>query len=303
VIFNQIISNSKYDYINGGRNMNGLTGKVAFITGAGNKEGIGCAIALRLAKDGADIVVTDRAPTIPHRAGKPGGAWGLNNLVEEVKTLGRKAFAITADLLDSQQIRSMVKSALDNIGAIDILVNNAALTGSLVGRKPVVDYDEEIWRKQLDINLTAPFLISKLIAKKMIERGKGGKIINIASIRGKVAQFHASGYSASKFGLIGLTQTLALELGPYKINVNAICPGPILSWGGRAAKIHQRVSEGSTMEEAIKQEYSNALPFIPLGRLGTPKEVANVASFLASSESDYMTGQAINLDGGFLLFR
>lgn len=271
------------------------------ITGADSKYGVGRAIALRLARDGADIVVADIAPTIPHRAEKPGEAWDLNNLVEEVMAMGRKAFAITADLTDSQQIRGMVKAALDKFGAIDILVNNAALTGSFVGRKPVIDYDEEIWRKQLDINLTAPFIICKLVAKKMIERGKGGKIINIASIRGKVGKLYASGYSASKFGLIGLTQTLALELAPYKINVNAICPGPVLSWGGRATKIRQVMSEGSTMEEAIKQAYSDILPFIPLGRLGTPEEVANVASFLASSESDYMTGQGINLDGGFFM--
>lgn len=204
--------------------------------------------------------------------------------------MGRKAFSTFADLSDRQQIGEMVNAALDAFGVIDILVNNAALTGSSVGRKPVVDYDEDIWRRQLDINLTAPFLICKLVAKKMIERGRGGKIINIASIRGKVGKLYSSGYCASKFGLIGLTQTLVLELAPYRINVNAICPGPILSWGGRATKILQVMSEGSTLEECIEQAHSDILPFIPLERLGRPEEVAHVASFLASSESDYMTG-------------
>ena len=286
--------------------MGDLSGKVALVTGAGSKHGLGRAISLRLGRDGADVVVTDIAPIPGHRnredkQEKPEEIWGLDKLVKEIEAMGRKAFAVIADLRESQQVSNMVRAALDKFGAIDILVNNAALTGSTVGRKPVIDYDEEIWRKQLDINLTAPFLICKLVARKMIESGNGGKIINVASIRGKVGKLFSSGYCASKFGLIGLTQTLALELAPYKINVNAICPGPILSWGGRGSKIRQAVLQGVPMEEAIAQTYADILPFIPLERLGTPEEVANVSSFLAGTESDYMTGQAINLDGGFCM--
>lgn len=284
-----------------------LTGKVALVTGAGTKNGLGRAIALRLARDGADIAMTDIAPAVSHGAPKnswgesPEEAWGLLRLSEEVKAMGRKAFSTFADLSDRQQIGKMVDAALDAFGAIDILVNNAALTGSSAGRHSVVDYDEEIWRRQLDINLTAPFVICKLVGRRMIERGKGGKIINIASIRGKVGKLYSSGYCASKFGLIGLTQTLALELAPHRINVNAVCPGPVLSWGGRATKILQVMREGSTLEESIEQAYSDILPLIPLRRLGRPEEVANVVSFLAGSESDYMTGQGINLDGGFFM--
>ena len=145
--------------------MNGLTGKVALITGAGRKTGMGRAISLRLARDGADIVVTDIALTLgakeEQKRKEPEEPWGLENLVDEIKAMGRRTFAVTADLRDSQQVSDMVGKAWNKFGAIDILVNNAGVTASGVGRKLIVSLDQETWNTQLDVNLTAPFLISK----------------------------------------------------------------------------------------------------------------------------------------------
>jgi NAD(P)-dependent dehydrogenase (short-subunit alcohol dehydrogenase family) len=134
----------------------------------------------------------------------------------------------------------------------------------------------------------------------MIKRGQGGKIVNISSIAGKMGGAGRAWYSASKFGVIGLTQTLAAELGPHKINVNAVCPGLTVTWGTRGKAIYEGISQGLSEEEAIAKAYAG-LSRIPLGRPGTREEVVNIVVFLASSQSDYMTGQALNVDGGSLM--
>jgi len=279
--------------------MDGLTGKVALVTGAGRKTGMGRAIALRLARDGADIVVTDIAAHLKQDESEE--PWGLKNLVGELEAMGRRAFSMVADLRDARQAEEMVEKAWNKFGGIDILVNNAGVPSSAVGRMPVMSFDQAIWREQLDINLTAPFLLCKLTVKKMMDRGMGGKIVNISSSAGKIGQAGRSAYCAAKFGIIGLTQTLALESAPYKLNVNAVCPNAILTWGSRGPKIRQLMSEGATFEQAIKEVYTDLLPYTPLGRLGKPEEVANLVAFLASSESDFITGQSINIDGGFVM--
>lgn len=289
--------------------MGDLTGKVALITGAGTKYGIGRAAALRLARDGADIAVTDIAvaPDFPaakerEEQEKEEGWRGLDSLVEEIKAIGRRAFAVPADISDSQQIKEMVTKVLDKFGKIDILVNNAALTGGTVGRDtPVVEFDEAVWKKQIDVNLTAPFLISKLVAKKMIERGEGGKIVNMSSIYGKQGGGTTAGYAASKFGIIGLTQNLAADLGPHKINVNAICPASILTLAGRGHAFRQAIKAGTTREEAIEQAFSDRISETPLRRVGTPEEVADLVFFLVSSEAAFITGETININGGVFM--
>jgi NAD(P)-dependent dehydrogenase (short-subunit alcohol dehydrogenase family) len=211
----------------------GLAGKVALVTGAGRKDGLGRAIALRLAADGADVAVTDVARTFPCRRledsadQEPAGSWGIYDLANEIEGLGRRALPLVADLRDSSQIADLVGSVWEQFGGIDILVNNAAIKINDVGNVPVVDFDEDVWRKQLDVNLTAPFLLCKNTAKRMIARGQGGKIINVASVRGKHPKAGAVGYVASKHGLLGLTKVLALELAPHGINVNAVCPGHV----------------------------------------------------------------------------
>lgn len=270
-----------------------LSGKVALVTGARGKHGIGRAIARRLAQEGADIVVND----LPDRGG---GTWsGLPAVVSEIEQMGRQAIGITADISDSKQVEGMVDSTLERFGHLDILVNNA---GAPAGpdRVPVVDLDEDVWDLVMDVNAKGTFLCSRAAARHMIERGGRGKIINMSSTSGRrgVARFAA--YCASKFAVIGFTQSLALELAPYKINVNAICPGLVDT--ERVLGIADGMKpEGVTAERFRDQMRENAARDNPLGRIGQPGDVAGVAAFLASAESDYLTGVAVNVAGGAVM--
>ncbi|GAG90334.1 unnamed protein product, partial [marine sediment metagenome] len=179
------------------------------------------------------------------------------------------------------------------LGVIDILVNNAAISRII----PFLDTSEKLWDRIMEVNLKGAFLCCKAVIPGMIKKG-GGKIINMSSQSGKRGSAWHAAYCVSKFGIIGLTQSLALELAPYKINVNAVCPGVVFTplWEEQASNHARRrgIDEKQVKEDLIKK--------IPLGRLGTPEEVANLVLFLASSRSDYMTGQAINLSGGSILY-
>ncbi|MGB2886033.1 MAG: SDR family NAD(P)-dependent oxidoreductase, partial [Dehalococcoidia bacterium] len=202
-----------------------LSGKVALVTGVVKKHGIGHAIALRLAQDGADVAVVDmnRMPQPLSEDDRIEEWRGLDSVVEEIEALGRQGVAIVADVTQSKQVKEMVDKTLARLGKIDILVNNAAILGPL--GVPALDYDDQTWHRVLAVNLTGPFLCSKVVARGMVERGQGGKIVNIASLAGKIGCPGIAAYGASKAALINLTQTLALELAPYKINVNAVCAG------------------------------------------------------------------------------
>ena len=270
-----------------------LSGKVALVTGARGEHGIGRAIARRLAQEGADIVVND----LPDQVG---GAWGgLQAVVSEIEQMGRQAIGITADVSDPKQVDGMVSSALDRFGHLDILVNNA---GAPAGpdRVPVVDLEEDVWDLVLNVNAKGTFLCSRAAARHMIERGGRGKIINMSSTAGRrgVARFAA--YCASKFAVIGFTQALALELAPYKINVNAICPGLVDT--ERVLGIADGLKpEGVAAERFRDQMREDAARGNPLGRIGQPGDVAGMAAFLASAESDYLTGVAVNVAGGAVM--
>jgi len=270
-----------------------LSGKVALVTGARGEHGIGRAIARRLAQEGADIVVND----LP---GQGRGAWGgLPAVVSEIEHMGRQAIGITADVSDSNQVEGMVNSTLDRFGRLDILVNNAA---ALAGpdRVPVVDLEEDVWDLVLNVNAKGTFLCSRAAARHMIERGGRGKIINMSSTSGRrgVARFAA--YCASKFAVIGFTQSLALELAPHKINVNAICPGLVDT--ERVLGIAEGMKpQAMTVERFHDQMKESAALSNPLGRIGQPEDAARVAAFLASAESDYLTGMAVNVAGGAVM--
>jgi NAD(P)-dependent dehydrogenase (short-subunit alcohol dehydrogenase family) len=200
--------------------MYGLDGKIALVTGAGGKNGIGRGIALRLASEGAAVVVCDLNDN-----GSPD--WGdLPAVVDEINTSGGRAIGPTGSVAKSQQVTAIVQSAISEFGRIDILVNNA---GAPAGpdRVPVVELAEDQRDLVIDVNLKGTFLMSQAVARHMIERGGGGKVINMSSISGKHGSARFAAYCSSKFGIIGFTQSLALELAEHKINVNAICPGLI----------------------------------------------------------------------------
>jgi len=280
-----------------------LSGKVALVTGTSNKRGLGCGIALRLASEGADVVVTDKYKTLKDLTPweREEGWRGLESLVKEIEVLGRQGLAITADISNSQEVNNMVENAVAELGKIDILVNNAALIGRDIGKSPVVNMSEETWHKTIAVNLTGVFLMCKAVAMQMIKQGQEGKIINISSLGGKKGGAGRASYSASKFGVIGLTQSLALELAPHKINVNAVCPGSVVTWGTSGPAIHEAIKQRLSEEEAIAKAYASVEHEIPLGRPAKVEEVANLVAFLASSQSDYMTGQAVNIGGGRLM--
>ena len=230
---------------------------------------------------------------------------GLDSFVAKIKSLGRRALAIKADVINSQEVNNMVEKAVREFGKIDILVNNAALLERELGTIPAIELSDDMWNKALAVNLTGVFLMSKAVAKEMIKQGQGGKIINLSSRQGKEAHEGTAAYGATKAGVISLTQAMGKELGKYKINVNAVCPGPTMSWGSHGKSIYEGMKQGLSESEAINKAYSylSELSNNPLGGLVQVSDVANIVAFLASNQSDYMTGQAINITGGRTMAR
>jgi len=276
--------------------MSSLKGKVALVTGAASKRGMGHAIALRLAGEGASVVVVDKFAA-PRSLWTGDEGWGgLDAVVDEIKALGREALAMVADISSSQEVEATVAKTREKFGKIDILVHCAAARGP-VG-KPVVELSEEEWRTVIDVNATGSFLLSKAVAKGMIARGEGGKIVIIASMAGTHGVPGSAAYCASKYATLGLSQTLALELAQYKINVNAINPGMVATNLRDEAFAKMSEEQGVTWDEARKRDHDMLGTRIPLGRLGKPEEIADLAYFLVSDQSDYITGEAIGFNGG-----
>jgi NAD(P)-dependent dehydrogenase (short-subunit alcohol dehydrogenase family) len=213
----------------------------------------------------------------------------LRSLVEEVQSAGGKALALRADLVDVAAPAEVIRQVLEALGTIDILVNNAGI-GSSSSPRPVVDFDDEFWNKTLALNLTAPYKLSKAVLPIMLEK-KWGRIINIASINGKLPALHGAAYTASKHGLLGLTRTLALEVARDGITVNAICPGPVKTEMNERRVEYDAKRLGLSMAELESR-------LTPIGRRLEPEEIVPMALLLALDESAAITGQAFNVDGG-----
>jgi len=278
--------------------MERFKGKIAFVMGAASKRGMGHAIAVRLAKEGADVIVADKYEA-PKSLYSGDEQWkGLKGVVEEIESVGRKAIGIKADVSVSTDVNRAVQTALSHFGKIDIMINCAAIVPTN-SEQYVVVMDEDEWEHVLAVNVTGSMLIAKAVAKHMLDRNAAGsKILFISSISGKKGTAGGAAYGVSKFGVIGLTQVLALELAPYKINVNAICPGSIMT-NIQDERFKLRAKSMSiSMDEYRAQRFSEMAARIPLGRMGTADDVANLALFLVSSHADYMTGQSINFTGG-----
>jgi NAD(P)-dependent dehydrogenase (short-subunit alcohol dehydrogenase family) len=281
--------------------MSELTGKVALITGAAAKRSMGRGIAVQLAKDGADVVVVDKFSQ-PKSIWPGDEGWtGLDAVVAEIQALGRKGVALTCDVSKSADVDAMVAWALEECGKIDFLVHCVGVRGPVP--VPVVELDEATWRMLLDINLTGAFLVSKAVAKTMIAEPEGKKIVLVSSMAGVGPYPGGAGYCASKHGLLGLMKTLARELAPYKINVNAVNPGGFDTNFRDESVIKQAEDRGMTVKESLKTPTTGPTgqagpPPIPLGRLGTPQDIADLVSFLVSDQAKYITGEDINLSGG-----
>ena len=242
--------------------------KVAIVTGAG--RGIGRAIAVRLARDGANVLVNYSR-----------SADAAEQVVSEIGVTGGKAIAVHADVAIAADVEAMVNTAKERFGRVDLLICNAGITRD----KLILRMTEEDWDAVIDTNLKSAFLCARAVAAGMVKQ-RSGVIVNLGSVVGKVGGAGQANYSASKAGLIGLTKSLAKELGSRNIRVNAIAPGFV----------------DTEMTGALKAEYRDAiLKQIPLGRFGTGEDVAGVVAFLCSEDSAYIHGEVISMDGGLFM--
>ena len=277
--------------------MYNLTGKVALVTGAGGKNGIGRAIATRLAKEGADVAVND---ITEHPYAADEADWqGLPDVVGEIEAMGQRAISVIADVGEAEQVKEMVDKTVAHFGKIDILVNNA---GTMAGkdRVPVVDLAEEDWDRVQRVNVKGVFLCSQAVARHLIAQRTGGKIINMSSVTGKRGSARFAAYSASKFAVIGFTQSLACELAPYGVNVNAICPGLVDTERVThlaSVLMPENLSADEQLSEYTRQSEAN----VPFGRLAEGADIAKMAAFLASDEAAYLTGVSITVSGGSVM--
>jgi NAD(P)-dependent dehydrogenase (short-subunit alcohol dehydrogenase family) len=244
--------------------------KVALITGAGN--GIGLAIARAFAAEGARVIVAD----INSAAGERAAA--------ELVAAGGQALALATDVADEAQVARLIATVNERFGQVDILINNAGV----VAHKLLLEMERADWDRQLAVQLTGPFLMSKHVARLMIERGGAGRIINISSVAALMGRVKGGAHCASKAGLTLLTKVLAMELGQHGITVNAVAPGLI-------------ETQAQKEEMNLSSEYQNRyLAELPLGRIGQPSDIAKTVLFLASPDADWISGQLHIVDGGLM---
>jgi NAD(P)-dependent dehydrogenase (short-subunit alcohol dehydrogenase family) len=275
-----------------------LDGRVAIVTGAGREKGICEAIALRLAREGADVAVVDICRQRDDLPRERFAEWEeLQAVADKVQSLGRRCVAVKADVANESDVSAMVERVAWEFGRIDILCNNAGGgTGAgPVDRTPVVDLALKDWEYTFGANLTSTFLCCKHAARVMIAGDRGGRIVNTVSVSAHTGMPGGSAYAASKFALLSLTKTLALELALHKITVNAFSPGMTLTqYVQQRFEAVAQSQPGKTVEQVLAEAARN----IPLGRAALPDEMASVAAFLASDDSAYMTGQTLLVDGG-----
>lgn len=262
-----------------------LAGKVAIVTGAGRLRGIGHASAVVLAEMGADVVITGtgRDPSTFPVDEKNVGWKDIESVAEEITALGRRALPIVVDISQPAQVRDMVDRTVRELGSLDIIVNNAAAPYG-EDRKPVLEVDDDVFMRVVQIKLFGTFLCSKAAAAQMVKQGSGGRIINLSSSAGKRGQANMAAYNAANFAVDGFTQALAKELATDNITANCVCPG---------------LTETARMDPLGRGDFwAQRAAQIPMGRVGTDLEVAELIGFLASPRASYVTGQAINVNGG-----
>ena len=274
-----------------GYELTGLTDKVAVVTGAGRMRAIGRSIAVELAKAGCDIVVTGtgRDPSTFSADEQAVGWKDIESVADEIRALGRRAVPVVTSVGEAGAVEALAEQVMAEFGRVDIVVNNAAAPRGK-DRVPVVDIDLDVWHNVIQVNLNGSLYMTRTFGRLLQSQGRGGSIVNISSIGGKLGGANTAAYSASKAGLHALTQATARELGPDGIRVNALCPGIIDT---------DRLDD---MRQAGRFE-STVASNIPLQRPGTVQDIAAITVFLCSDQGAWITGQQWNVDGGMLTVR
>ena len=270
-----------------------LAGKVAVVTGSGRAGGLGEAIALRLAAEGAAVVVSDiaghRDAAVPEDM--TGGGGGMIAVATAIRDAGGTASTFACDVRDHTEVRAMAAHAVAEHGGLDIWVNNAGI-GYLM--KPLLEVSPADWSAVIDVNLTGAWYGLQAAAEIMIAQGRGGRIINIASQAAKSGFPHAQAYTASKHGLVGLVRSAATELGPHGITVNNVCPNHVTTGLGAWQNEHFAELQGVSVAEYLRRMATR----IPLGRPGLPGDTAAAVAFLCSDQAAYITAESMNVSGG-----
>jgi NAD(P)-dependent dehydrogenase (short-subunit alcohol dehydrogenase family) len=271
-----------------GLQLTGLDGKVAVVTGAGRMRSIGRPIAVELARAGCDVVLTGTGrPPERYPADEQAAGWrDIDSVADEVRALARRALAVVSDVSDADAVATLAHQVLEELGRVDIVVNNA---GAARGddRVPVVDLPIEQWRTVIDVNLNGTFYMSRTFARHLVTQGDGGSIVNISSIGGKMMAARTAAYAASKAGIHALTCAMASELGGDGIRVNAICPGIIDTYR------LDDIPRGERWDAMVQRQ-------IPLGRAGSGDDIAWMTVYLCSDQGAWITGQLYTVDGGTL---
>lgn len=263
-----------------------LEGKIAIVTGATRKRGLGRAIALCLAQGGADVVVTGSGLKPEHeipRDERDSGWHGATDVAQEARAFGVRALAMAVDVTSSAAVQRMVDDTVAKLGRVDILVNNATFARG-DDRVPLQQLDDELWRRIVDVNLTGTMLCCKYASRQMIRQGAGGSIVSISSAAAVKAPPTVAAYAASKAGIHALNAVLAAELGPHGITANVIAPGVL-----DTARV-------DVLRESARWE--QRLAVVPMGRPGTPEEVAELVRYLCGPHARWISGEVFLMTGG-----
>jgi len=274
--------------------MGQFTGKTAVVTGSGRRAGLGEAIARRLAADGAAVVISDIGAS--RDAAAPGAMIGATDEMEaiaaDIRAEGGRASTCLCDVRDEGQVQALAAHAVATHGSLDIWVSNAGI-GYIM--KPLLEVTPQDWRAVIDVNLTGAFLGLQAAARVMIDQGRGGRIINIASQAAKSGFIHAQAYTASKHGLVGLVRSAAIELGPHGITVNNVCPNHVTTGlGAWQNEYFAKVTGAASVEDYLAKMAAR----IPLRRAGLVEDTANAVAFLCSDQASYITAESVNVSGG-----
>jgi len=268
--------------------MGELSGKVAIVTGAGRLRGIGRAAAVALARMGADVAITGtgRDPASFPEDEKAIGWKDVESTADQIWAEGARALPLVFDVTDLNAATAAVDQVVDELGRVDILINNAAIARG-ADRVPIGELDADLFQRVIDVKLRGTFVCTRAVTAHFLAQGQGGKIVNVASIAGKRGSTNTLAYNAANFGMVGMTQSLAKELGPAGVNVNCVCPGPV---------------DTSRMDSVRPGEVETSLaPGAPVQRWGSDDEVGAFCAYLCTSAASWIHGQSINQDGGVVM--